>query len=338
MHAIMDAERDATLGYLDQLTQRTGRPAGRGRRSHRHHRPRLRPRPARHHPGRGPRAPRPRAHRQRDRDAGREGRHQGPRHHPLAGAPPRRHHGRAGGLGRPKPSSSATASRPTPAPRASSATGRSRASPMRPWPSTPSGPRRSTEAVAEQGLRLLPGPPGGRPRHQEHQAPHRSRRAAARMAEGAGRCRLPASSSWWPTSTGPAVSTDANTQPRRSSGTGSCAELTNTVLGPNGTLSERKVFAKRDVIVAIAPQALRPSAPSSWRRPPTGSSVIPTPSPWSVCPGPPNGPMPPPTSRHRTVHRTGCGAGCGEPGGSQSDARGGERLHWAANAPSWGLH
>ncbi len=32
------------------------------------------------------------------------------------------------------------------------------------------------------------------------------------------------------------------------------AELTNDVLGPSGTLSERKVFSKRDVIVAVAPK------------------------------------------------------------------------------------
>ena len=57
MHAIMDAERDATLAYLDEMTRERGGRRGRGRRPHGHRRPRLRPRPPRHHPGRGPRPP-----------------------------------------------------------------------------------------------------------------------------------------------------------------------------------------------------------------------------------------------------------------------------------------
>ena len=46
------------------------------------------------------------------------------------------------------------------------------------------------------------------------------------------------------------------------------AELANDVLGPTGTLSERKVFSKRDVIVAVAPKLFGLPA-RSWTRPPT---------------------------------------------------------------------
>ena len=70
MHAIMDAERDATLAYLDRITRERGGRRGVAAVPTADHRPRLRPRPPRHDPGWGSRPPRPRAHRQRDRDAG----------------------------------------------------------------------------------------------------------------------------------------------------------------------------------------------------------------------------------------------------------------------------
>ena len=62
------------------------------------------------------------------------------------------------------------------------------------------------------------------------------------------------------------------------------AELTNDVLGPDGTLSDRKVFSKRDVIVAVAPKVFGLPARELEKRP-SGCSEIRTPSHWSVFPG-----------------------------------------------------
>jgi hypothetical protein len=68
------------------------------------------------------------------------------------------------------------------------------------------------------------------------------------------------------------------------------AAMAKDVLGPKGTLSDRKVFSKRDVIVASA------SRPWSWTRRVLVSCVIPTPFLWWVCPGPPNRRSRPPMS------------------------------------------
>ena len=84
MHAIMDAERDATLAYLDELTAERGGRRGVAAVPTADRRARLRRMPATPRPGPVTRPPRPRAHRQRDRDARREGRDQGPRHDAVA--------------------------------------------------------------------------------------------------------------------------------------------------------------------------------------------------------------------------------------------------------------
>jgi len=71
------------------------------------------------------------------------------------------------------------------------------------------------------------------------------------------------------------------------------------LLGPNGTLSARKVFAKRDVIVAVAQWSMD-CRPPSWTRRPPASCVIPTPSPWSGCRGIGAGLWHSPCHRHGT--------------------------------------
>ena len=162
MHAIMDAERDATLGYLDQLTQERG-----GRRGvaavptattglvYAH---------ARHATTRAG-DPGPHDHvliANLIEMLDEKRRHQGPRHHPLAGAPPRRHHGRTGGLGQESRRARLRHRGRPRTLRASSATGRSRASPRRPWPSTPSAPRRSTRRWPRRASTPTR-PAGGRP-------------------------------------------------------------------------------------------------------------------------------------------------------------------------------
>ena len=54
MHAIVDAERDATLDYLDRLVSETGRTAGPGPGGHTNRRADLGHLPPRHNPGRRP--------------------------------------------------------------------------------------------------------------------------------------------------------------------------------------------------------------------------------------------------------------------------------------------
>ena len=51
MHRIMDAERDATLAYLEAVTQSRGGRRGRQRTADGHQRAGLRPHPPRHVPG-----------------------------------------------------------------------------------------------------------------------------------------------------------------------------------------------------------------------------------------------------------------------------------------------
>ena len=143
MHAIMDAERDATLAYLDQLTREQG-----GRRG-------VAAVPT-------PTAGLVYAH---ARHATTRAGDPGPHDHVLIAnviemqdakggtkAPDttlwREHLHAATMVGRVASASkavepSATASRPIPDLRASSGTGRSLAFPIKPWPSTPSGPERS---------------------------------------------------------------------------------------------------------------------------------------------------------------------------------------------------
>ena len=97
MHAIMDAERDATLGYLDRVTRQMGGRRGRAAKATPHRRAHLRPHPPRHLPGGRPLPARPRAAGQPRRDERRAGRVEGGGHGAVARAPARRHHGRAPG-------------------------------------------------------------------------------------------------------------------------------------------------------------------------------------------------------------------------------------------------
>ncbi len=57
MHRILDAERDATLAYLDRLVIQQGGRRGRRRGEHPHRRAGLRRNPPRHLPGRRPQPP-----------------------------------------------------------------------------------------------------------------------------------------------------------------------------------------------------------------------------------------------------------------------------------------
>ena len=99
MHRIMDAERDATLAYLDRVTRQMGGQAGPSGQGHGHRRAHLRPHPPRHFQGRRPLPARPCPAGQSPRDERRTGRLEGGRHGAVARAPARRHHGRARGSG-----------------------------------------------------------------------------------------------------------------------------------------------------------------------------------------------------------------------------------------------
>ncbi len=69
MHQIMDAERDATLAYLDQVTRQVGGRRGRAATADGDRRADLRPHPPRHFTGRRPLPARSCAAGQRGRDA-----------------------------------------------------------------------------------------------------------------------------------------------------------------------------------------------------------------------------------------------------------------------------
>ena len=175
MHQIMDAERDATLGYLDRVTRQMGRPAGRGRRGHADRRADLRPHPPRHLPGRRSLPSRSCAGGQPGRDGRRAGRLEGGRHRAVAGASARRDHGRPGGRRPGGGRSWAMGSRPIRGRQGSSDTGVSPASPTR---CIEVHSKRAAEIEAEcarRGQTLLPGPGGGGPHH-----PARPRTTASR--------------------------------------------------------------------------------------------------------------------------------------------------------------
>ena len=192
--------------------------------------------------------------------------------HRVARASPRRHDGRPG---RRRPgwrSSWGTGSRPT----------QGRSGRLRHWriSGVPDEviqvhSKRATEIQEEidrRGRKLLPGPRGGGPGHPTSQAtPKRDRVAAplagrarggrlARPAARQGRSSTPPGSSHWPRST-----------PARSSLRSSTAE---------GRLAVEKVFARKEVIVEIAPHPLRPGPDSCWAGWSSGPSPTPRRSRW----------------------------------------------------------
>ena len=92
--------------------------------------------------------------------------------------------------------------------------------------------------------------------------------------------------------------------------TRSCPTLADDVLGPEGTLSARKVFSRRDVIVAVAPHlyGLPPG-----RAGPGGSPGAARPGghrPGRRAPGHRAGLCHGHRAGHRTGHRTSGGTGC----------------------------
>ena len=188
MHELLDAERDATLAYLDELTRRQGGRRGRAAVRHADVGPGVRPHPSRHVPGRRPRPPRSRADRQPGRDARRAGRVEGGGHGPVAGAPPRRHRRRPDG-------------RRPPGGRVGL---RHRTRRRRVGPAGPLAHRRHAgrgggvvlQAVGRDrrgrrrgGLRQLPGPGRRRPHHPHGEAAHARRGPDGPLAGRAGRDR-----------------------------------------------------------------------------------------------------------------------------------------------------
>jgi hypothetical protein len=98
MHRILDAERNATLAYLDDLVRLRG--GRRGAASVATPTAGLTYAVTRHATSRaGDPALTPRPHRQPRKDGRRPGRVEGSRHVPAPGPPTRRHHGRPGGRG-----------------------------------------------------------------------------------------------------------------------------------------------------------------------------------------------------------------------------------------------
>ena len=97
MHRIMDAERDATLAYMDQVTRQMGGRRGRGGQGLADRWAHLCPHPPRHFTRRRPLPARPCIAGQPCRDEGRAGWVEGAGHGAVARAPARRHHGRTGG-------------------------------------------------------------------------------------------------------------------------------------------------------------------------------------------------------------------------------------------------
>jgi conjugative relaxase-like TrwC/TraI family protein len=251
MHAIMDAERDATLRYLDDLTRERG-----GRRG-----VAAVPTPttglvyahARHATTRAG-DPGPHDHvlianviEMLDARGG-----TGSRHHALAGTPPRRHHGRPGGLCR---QGSSTRLRHR---------GRSRSlGQARHWKiaGIPDAAlavhsKRSAEitaAVAEKGFST----------YQARQLAARQTRKQKRHASVEDllpRWRAELTTAGFPPEQLVADIEQAGLAYQRQHhqgfeilGNRALSALAEDLLGPNGTLSARKVFAKRDVIVAVTP-------------------------------------------------------------------------------------
>ena len=250
MHAIMDAERDATLAYLDDLTKERG-----GRRGvaavptattglvYAH---------ARHATTRAG-DPGPHDHvlianviEMLDARGG-----TGSRHHALAGTPPRRHHGRPGGLCH---QGSSTRLRHR---------GRSRSlGQARHWKiagipdkALAVHSKRAieiSEAVAEKGFST----------YQARQVAARETRKTKRhtpVEELLPKWRTELGKAGFPPEQLVADIERAGLAYQRQHsgseilGNHALAAMAKDVLGPQGTLSDRKVFSKRDVIVAVAP-------------------------------------------------------------------------------------
>ena len=123
MHRIIDAERDATLAYLDKVTREMGGRRGEASEGHTHRRPHLLPYPPCHLQGRGPVPSRSHFACECPGNERRAGRAESRRHGPVARAPSRRHHGRPARGSTRSRSNWVTASSPTPGHQASSATG-----------------------------------------------------------------------------------------------------------------------------------------------------------------------------------------------------------------------
>ena len=185
------------------------RPPGTRRRAHPDRGPDLRHHPPRHLPGRRPLPARPRAGGQRRAHGRRQGRLEGGRHRPVAGAPPRRHHGRADGL---RPPGGRAGLRH-----------RRRRRPVR--EARPLGHRRRARGGDGDPLqaggrdpgrdgrhrpRLLPGPQRRRPGHPRPQAPH------ARWASCMPRWKAEIEAAGW--SVERIVARPSSTRPRRTAG------------------------------------------------------------------------------------------------------------------------
>ena len=232
--------------------QRAGRTAGRGRASRRRPPGWSTPTPAMPPPGPAtPALTTTCCIANVDRDVDEQGREQGPGHDPLAGAPPRRHHGRPGGLGRqavelgygieadPGPSGKLGHWRIAGIPDEALAVHSKRAAEI-------------NEAVAEKGFAT----------YQARQVAARETQKSKRhtpVEELVPRWRAELTHAGFaPERLVADIERAGHAYQRQHSGVNiignrSLATLATDVLGPRGILSDRKVFSKRDVIVAVAP-------------------------------------------------------------------------------------
>ena len=250
MHLIMDAERDATVAYLDRVTRRMG-----GRRgvaavatetdgliyAHTRHATSRAGDPCPHdHVLLGERGP----------DARRQGRVEGARHRPVAGAPARRHHDRPGGR---RPGSRWTwGMRIEADPGPSGRLGHWRIAGV-PDEVMEVHSKRAAEITAECQRR-------GDSSYRARAVAARDHPQSQRNRGGGGRSWSSAGMPSWPGSAGrcerltDAIDAAAADRPRSRPGwTSAARRLLSEILGHDGELARRKVFFRRDVIVALAP-------------------------------------------------------------------------------------
>ena len=230
--------------------QRARRAPRHGRRPDRDVRARLRPRPPRHHPGRRPGPHDHVLYRQRDRDARRQGRHQGPRHDAVARAPPRRHHG--GRLASAKVAIDlGYGIEADGGPTGKLGHWKIAGIPDAPWPCTPSAQPRSTRPSPSEGFSTYQARPVAA---RDTRKPKRHSAVDDAGADVAGRARC---AGFPPSQLSSRHRAGRARLPAQPSSSPLCRPGAlrpgDDVLGPDGTLSARKVFSRRDVIVAVTP-------------------------------------------------------------------------------------
>ena len=252
MHAIMDAERDATLAYLDHLTQQQRWTAGRGGGADGDDGTRLRPCPPRHYPAGDPG---PHDHvllanvvEMCDDKAGtkapdtalwREHLHAATMVGRLAAAKVavERGYGIEADDG---PSGKLGHWRIAGIPEAALTVHSKRAAEI-------------NEAVAERGFATYQARQVAAREHAQDQAPHRRRRPLALVAGRAGKGRLPPRRAGRGGRPGPGRDYQRARPSFSRLSPQELSALAAGVLGPEGALSAQKVFSRRDVIVALAP-------------------------------------------------------------------------------------